>query len=62
MTTDEPDWRGMGLTNENSTPWATYDQDRDANGLATITVDPMNRITQDAYDTTATSPRSFTRT
>ena len=24
--------------------------DRDANGLATITVDPMNRITQDAYD------------
>ena len=24
--------------------------DRDANGLATITIDPMNRITQDAYD------------
>ena len=24
--------------------------DHDANGLATITVDPMNRITQDAYD------------
>ena len=24
--------------------------DSDANGLATITIDPMNRITQDAYD------------
>ena len=51
VTTDEPDWRGMGLTNEETDALSDVtSMDRDANGLATITVDPMNRVTQDAYD------------
>jgi RHS repeat-associated protein len=51
VTTDEPDWRGMGLTVEDTDALGdvtTYD--RNANGLPTITIDPLNRITQDAYD------------
>ena len=37
--------------------------DRNANGLATITIDPLNRITQDAYDSQGKrAPRSFTPT
>ena len=50
-TTDSPDWRGMGLTNQETDALGNVStMDRDSNGLATITVDPLNRITQDAFD------------
>jgi YD repeat-containing protein len=51
VTTDSPDWRGMGLTNQDTDALGDVTTtDRNANGLATITIDPLNRITQDAYD------------
>ena len=41
----------MGLTNQETDALGNVStMDRDANGLATITIDPLNRITQDAYD------------
>ncbi len=52
VTTLRPDWRGMGLTDQSVNALSnvsTYD--RDSNGLATIVIDPMNRISQYAYDT-----------
>jgi RHS repeat-associated protein len=50
-TSYRPDWRGMGLTNQTTDALGKVATvDRDANGLATITVDRLNRITQDAYD------------
>jgi RHS repeat-associated protein len=51
VTTLRPDWRGMGLTDQSVDALSnvsTYD--RDANGLATIAIDPMDRITQYAHD------------
>jgi RHS repeat-associated protein len=51
VTTERPDWRGMGLTDETTDALSnvtTYD--RNSNGLATITIDPLNRIAQFAYD------------
>ena len=42
---------GMGLTVEDTDALGdvtTYD--RNANGLPTITIDPLNRVTQDAFD------------
>ena len=46
-----PDWRGMGLTNQSTDALGNVATvDRDSNGLATITIDPMDRVTQDAYD------------
>jgi len=51
-TTDlRSDWRGMGLTDQATDPdgnVATWD--RDANGLATVAVDRVNRVTLSAYD------------
>jgi RHS repeat-associated protein len=50
-TANVPDWRGQGLLNQYIDPdgnVATYD--RDANGLATVMVDRINRITQNAWD------------
>jgi YD repeat-containing protein len=50
-TTYRPDWRGMGYTAQAVDALGNVTtHDRDANGLATITVDPLNRITQAAYD------------
>jgi RHS repeat-associated protein len=50
-TTGRPDWRGMGLTDQAVDALGDVTTvDRDVNGLATITIDPMNRITQAAYD------------
>lgn len=46
-----PDWRGMGLTNTAHDPDGNVTTlDRDANGLPTITIDRLNRVSQDAYD------------
>jgi len=46
-----PDWRGMGYTNQTTDPFSNVAVvDRDVNGLATIAVDPLNNITQRAYD------------
>ncbi len=51
VTTDSPDWRGMGLTNQETDALGNVTTtDRNANGLATITIDPLNRINQFAYD------------
>ena len=51
VTTDSPDWRGMGLTNQDTDALGNVSTtDRNANGLATITIDPLNRISQFAYD------------
>jgi RHS repeat-associated protein len=51
VTTDSPDWRGMGLTNQDTNAMGGVTTvDRDVNGLATISVDQLNRITQYAYD------------
>ena len=49
------DWRGLGLTEQMIDP-ALYvaTEDRDANGLATITIDRLNVISRDAYDPWAT--------
>ena len=50
-TNYRPDWPGMGLTNQTTDALGNVSTvDRDSNGLATITIDPMNRVTQDAYD------------
>ena len=50
-TTDSPDWRGMGLTDQETDALGDVSTtDRDVNGLATITIDPLNRITQAAHD------------
>lgn len=49
--TMRPDWRGMGLLNQatdQSGNTATYN--RTVNGLATVTIDRLARISQDAYD------------
>ena len=52
VTTSRPNWSGFGLTNQTVDALGNVTTvDRNANGLATITIDPMNRITQDAYDT-----------
>ena len=41
----------MGLTSQTTDALGNVTtDDRNANGLATITIDPLNRITQDAYD------------
>jgi YD repeat-containing protein len=51
-TTDlRMDWRGLGLVEQMTDP-ALYvaTSDRDANGLATISVDRLNRISLDKYD------------
>jgi RHS repeat-associated protein len=51
VTSDEPDWRGMGLTVEDTDALGDVTtSDLNANGLPTVTIDPLNRITQDAYD------------
>ena len=53
----QPDWRGMGLANQTTDALGNVTTvDRDANGLATITIDPMNRITQQA-----STPREMSR-
>ena len=51
-TTDQrPDWNGQGLTNEATDPDGNVTtHDRDSNGLATITIDRLNRISQYLYD------------
>jgi RHS repeat-associated protein len=52
VTNYRPDWRGMGLTNQTTDALGNVATvDRDANGLATITIDRLNRVTQDAFDT-----------
>ena len=50
-TSVQPDWMGMGLPGNVIDPLGN-DQlyDRDANGLATVTVDQVNRNVQYAYD------------
>ncbi len=52
VTTLRPDWCGMGLTDQSVNALSnvsTYD--RDSDGLVTIAIDPMNQISQYAYDT-----------
>ncbi len=51
VTVSSPDWYGMGLTVQtiNALGGVTT-VNRDANGLPTSSIDPMNRITQAAYD------------
>ena len=47
-----PDWNGQGLTDQSTDALgnvATFD--RDANGLATVAIDRLNRIDQYTYDT-----------
>jgi RHS repeat-associated protein len=49
--TRRPDWTGLALVNQPIDPDGNVTtMDRDANGLATITIDRLNRISQDAYD------------
>ena len=51
VTTSRPDWYGLGQTSQTTDALGnvtTYDLN--ANALATVTIDPMNRITQAAYD------------
>ena len=51
VTTSRPDWYGLGQTSQMTDALGnvtTYDLN--SNGLATVTIDPLNRITQDAYD------------
>ncbi len=51
VTTNRPDWYGLGQTSQMTDALGnvtTYDLN--SNGLATVTIDPMNRITQAAYD------------
>ena len=51
VTYDSPDWRGMGLTNQTTDALGNVSTVyRDGNGLATVTIDPLNRVTQEAYD------------
>ena len=51
VTTDSSDWRGMGLTDQDTDALGNVTTtDRNSNGLATITIDPLNRISQFAYD------------
>ena len=56
-TTIQPDWLGMGLAG-NVIDALGDDQlfDRNANGLATVTVDQVNRNTQFSTTRRATSP------
>ena len=51
VTTSRPDWYGLGQTSQATDALSnvtTYDLN--ANALATVTIDPLNRITQAAYD------------
>jgi RHS repeat-associated protein len=52
-TTDlRPDWHGEGLTDEATDPDGNVSTvDRDTNGLATIAIDRLDRISQYQYDT-----------
>ena len=51
VTQSYPDWRGQGLTNQSVDALGDVTTaDRDANGLATITIDQDNRVTQTSYD------------
>ncbi len=46
-----PDWSGLGLPNVTTDPLGNVaSSNRDGNGLATITIDRLNRVTQNAYD------------
>ena len=50
-TTIQPDWMGMGLPGNVIDPIGNVQLfDRNSNGLATITVDQVNRNTQYSYD------------
>src|SRR5205823_5863201 len=50
-TTLRPDWRGQGLTVQATDPAGNVTtDDRDANGLATATIDRLNRVTLVSYD------------
>jgi RHS repeat-associated protein len=51
VTTSRTDWYGLGQTSQTTDALGNVTSyDLNANGLATVTIDPMNRITQDAYD------------
>ena len=53
VTTDSPDWRGMGLTNQQTDALGNVNTiDRDANGLATIS----DRSTQSHHARSRTTP------
>ena len=53
-TTIQPDWLGMGLAGNIVDPLGNVQLfDRDANGLATVMVDQVNRNTQFTYDSKA---------
>ncbi|WP_337175134.1 RHS repeat-associated core domain-containing protein [Paludisphaera sp.] len=46
-----PDWTGMGLVNQKTDPDGYVSTSyRDANGLATVAIDRLNRATRFAYD------------
>ena len=50
----QTDWQGLGLTDVAiDAPGQISTVNRDGNGLALTTVDPMNRITQHVYDAAA---------
>jgi len=54
ITSLQPDWQGLGLTNVTIDPMGfTSTALRDGNGLPLVGVDPLNRMTQAVYDAQA---------
>jgi len=51
VTELRPDWNGQGLTNQVTDAGGNVStRDRDANGLATVTIDNLNRVNRYTYD------------